>query len=1493
MSASVPNAQTPTIAASQNATAAPAPSTGSSANVAAGTAQPTARSYANATKKVSSPPIASSATPPVAVGGQQNPQHGKRASVSPVNGKTPIQPAVPTMAPTIVNSSSANGTPSQGDHSRKSSVTISAAGTSGFIPNGGPVANRAPSGLKFGAMSGSPAPAHAAPAQVPQDQQGAMQVPNPRVASPAHSPTPIPQFSGGKPSSTGLPDRPGLSFGGGSEGAEPNARTPSQPNANNLPQAQHLRRQSSQSAHSDSMGNNFNNNRPYQQNSGRGRGSFGPSYNPMGHSPQPFRPSPHQPRGNPASGFQPQVPPPGSPYRSPAMPPAQIHQQPQFAGQYYPPHTGYQPPVRTPSHMLNNFSFPPHQFSSSSSPSSPPPSSLGFANQSQFADNISFQQLPASRVDSPASVREPTFHPSAGQSDFLIPSQSPNFSFNQHYNSYLTVLNEQGMYGAPNTMDPYQQSFYPHQQYPMPMQGMQQSIYATSPSRGPAFPHMPPTYMGGYQQPQPQSMSRTPSNMSERPTSAVAQPSTPSMPHVSTHNPTPSVGSNSPAPASSFSLPPKKASKAIIIKNPDGEVLNFDKKSASPAPPKSPVVVATPTPPPRVPSATGSTHSRSESTITKTDDEKKAEFRRQVAENLAREEAEKKAAEEAETKAKEEAEKAAKEAEEKAAKEKEEAEAAEKAKADEEQKKLDAEAAKKKEEEEFERMIAEMEAQEKEEEERERAFKEKKAAEKAAEAGKLEEQRKKEDERLRKLEAEAEAREAAKGGQQDEEAAKLFAGLKKNTQFGPGATLGATDSGASTPTESAAPTPTQPKISAPKPKPANLKIDPSKAVEPAQPTPAMQSLKSARFLQVRNELINYPEGIKSPNPALNPSHKSKGRQYDKDFLLQFQDVFKEKPSVDWDMKLKETVGDSTDSARPPNSARPGGMSSRQASHKGVVPPSMGNFGASGGFRPSLPPNTTSEERFKMSNNRPMVNPLAAVIGGRPGGFPVPPQMVRNGSFQNVSGRAGSSGGRGSRRGKEGGSKTSKKEEAAMPLTAGMDIKALERSQTGWKPTAQSGAPAQPTTGHMAPDLVQRKVKAALNKMTPEKFDKISDQILEISAQSRDESDGRTLRQVIALTFEKACDESHWSSLYARFCQKMLATMPTDIRDETIKDKAGNPVVGGALFRKYLLNRCQEEFERGWEVNLPTKPEEAAQEAALLSDEYYIAAAAKRKGLGLIQFIGELYKLGMLTLRIMHECVLKLLDFEGEPDESAIESLVKLLRTVGFTMSQNAESGNKMIQVYFERIHKIIEMPGLNSRLKFSLMDLDDLRKAGWRDSKGDAKGPKTIAEIHQEAAAAQQAKEMERQRSNQRGGARPPVGRGDARSFSGNMPPPQDYPSGRVQMDDLRKLSKGASGRNINSSSSFGPSMLGSRSSSGRRGLGPGGMIGRGDESGGSSRTATPVQKEKESTTHMNSFSALAALENSEGAGEVGSPPSTASSPPVQKSAPAPAESKE
>jgi translation initiation factor 4G len=636
----------------------------------------------------------------------------------------------------------------------------------------------------------------------------------------------------------------------------------------------------------------------------------------------------------------------------------------------------------------------------------------------------------------------------------------------------------------------------------------------------------------------------------------------------------------------------------MLIPTPaDGEVVDFNKPKGpspatnAPAQPRSPAIAATPTPPPpRAPSAAP------DDAPSKTAEEKKADFAKKIQETLRQESAkdtsdaaadEAKVSQAAKDKEAEVAAKAKADAEEKA---KTDAEAkakadAEKAKTDAEAKatndakkaEVDAEEKKRLEDEEMERMIAEMEEEERKREEDEKRYAEEKKLKDAEKKAKAAESVREEEERLRKLEREAEEAEEAKESESPEQKAEreakdkaLFAGLKKNTQFGPQSTEQETASEETSTPEPAATVKSAP-VATSKPKPTALKLDTNKSIEPSAPTAGMQSLKSARFLQVKSELVAYPEGIASPNPALNA--RNKGRTYDKDFLLQFQEVFKEKPSVDWDLKLKETVGDGSESARTPG-PRAGGMmsgSGRQPSGRGGAPGGgMGNFQGASAPR-TLPMGTTSAQRFEQSQRggSSMTNPLAHMVPQRNGGGfamgarnssyqAAQPNSPRNASHSQRGPPRGGAGG-GSRRGGGGGGRDS--DAKTMPLTAGQNLKPIETTETGWKPTSITST-APPVSGHMAPDMVQRKVKAALNKMTPEKFDKISDQILEIAAQSKDETDGRTLRQVIQLTFEKACDESHWSSMYAKFCSRMLATMSTDIKDENVKDKHGNAVVGG-------------------------------------------------------------------------------------------------------------------------------------------------------------------------------------------------------------------------------------------------------------------------------------------------------------------------------------------
>jgi translation initiation factor 4G len=169
---------------------------------------PPARSYANATKKPLSPSNASDTIiPPLAVGGPAPAQHGQLDSKSPANGNQ-IPPAVPTVnTPTIVNGNNTIPSTVQGDHSRKPSVTISAAGATGYIPNGGPVAGpqSRPNSIQFGTINagGSPAQGNATLQNQSPSMLGVAQL-NPRVSSPQTSPSPIPQpaASGGRPPSS-------------------------------------------------------------------------------------------------------------------------------------------------------------------------------------------------------------------------------------------------------------------------------------------------------------------------------------------------------------------------------------------------------------------------------------------------------------------------------------------------------------------------------------------------------------------------------------------------------------------------------------------------------------------------------------------------------------------------------------------------------------------------------------------------------------------------------------------------------------------------------------------------------------------------------------------------------------------------------------------------------------------------------------------------------------------------------------------------------------------------------------------------------------------------------------------------------------------------------------------------------------------------------------------------------------------------------------------
>lgn len=160
----------------------------------------------------------------------ESPSHAKGESNS-VNGKTTITPAVPTLGgATIVNESNVISPAAHSSgHLRKPSVTISASGSSGQMPNGGPIAGKPAAGnsIQFGQMGAGASPGIANNLGYHGVSSSTLSVTspaNPRITSPSSSPSPIPQpsASGGRPPSSLQSQGNGLSFG--DMGEDPSVR---------------------------------------------------------------------------------------------------------------------------------------------------------------------------------------------------------------------------------------------------------------------------------------------------------------------------------------------------------------------------------------------------------------------------------------------------------------------------------------------------------------------------------------------------------------------------------------------------------------------------------------------------------------------------------------------------------------------------------------------------------------------------------------------------------------------------------------------------------------------------------------------------------------------------------------------------------------------------------------------------------------------------------------------------------------------------------------------------------------------------------------------------------------------------------------------------------------------------------------------------------------------------------------------------------------------
>ncbi|XP_075745493.1 eukaryotic translation initiation factor 4 gamma 1-like isoform X11 [Rhipicephalus microplus] len=338
-----------------------------------------------------------------------------------------------------------------------------------------------------------------------------------------------------------------------------------------------------------------------------------------------------------------------------------------------------------------------------------------------------------------------------------------------------------------------------------------------------------------------------------------------------------------------------------------------------------------------------------------------------------------------------------------------------------------------------------------------------------------------------------------------------------------------------------------------------------------------------------------------------------------------------------------------------------------------------------------------------------------------------PPYARNGVARPPPGSGG--GGPGRRQSQPGRGGDKPKKVITLSSSLNQDVK-LHAAQNAWKPSHKSAAEIADEEAASAEELYRR-VRGILNKLTPQKFQSLVEQVrnLEINSEER-------LNKVIDLVFEKALDEPNFSVPYANMC-KHLAMFEVPI--------ANDPEGRMVNFRKLLLLKCQKEFEKDTSDDIRKaerlkKIEEATSEEEkaklteeLLDDE----KRSKRRSLGNIRFIGELYNLNMLTAPIMFDCLRRLINSN---DEDSLECLCKLLITIGKELDSAAAKGaqggkvNPKMQLdeYFRKMENIVKKREVSLRVVFMLQDVIDLRQRKWIPRR-DENIPKTIDQIHEEA----------------------------------------------------------------------------------------------------------------------------------------------------------------
>lgn len=283
----------------------------------------------------------------------------------------------------------------------------------------------------------------------------------------------------------------------------------------------------------------------------------------------------------------------------------------------------------------------------------------------------------------------------------------------------------------------------------------------------------------------------------------------------------------------------------------------------------------------------------------------------------------------------------------------------------------------------------------------------------------------------------------------------------------------------------------------------------------------------------------------------------------------------------------------------------------------------------------------------------------------------------------------------------------------LSLQSNEDVK-LNEAKSAWKPQMLVSDQEIPEDEKKTSELVKQ-FRSILNKITPENFPTLIQQLKSLNIDSVD-----VLDSCISLVFEKAIMEPSYGASYASLCKEVSDVFVVPLDDKNTEQKA--------VFKKRLITQCQLEFEKhrnneivrnnGERLKEIEDEEDATKKEELKTNFELESFKIRRRAVGTVHFIGELYKIEMLTSRIMQSCVSHLLD-PAMCSEETLECLCKLLTTIGKRL-EKLDVKKVDLSDCFATLANLADKQsaiGISSRIRFMIQDLIELRLNHWTPRK--------------------------------------------------------------------------------------------------------------------------------------------------------------------------------